>query len=543
MLKAKPFTASGSFSVRSVMMSGGNALKGGNPNSIMLSGSPTISIYGFDIPLSFNLSPQTKSFQQPFNQFGASPKYKWVTLHAGYTNLNYNPFTLAGHTIYGMGFDIAPKKFRFGIMKGRLSAATTIDTISQSLQPVSFSRKGIAGHIGFVGNKNSIDLSIVIAEDDSSSVGANLSSISQRYGKEITPAGNAAIGITSKLLLSKNISWEGNYAVSVYTRDVRNPSLNDKLSNTDLRNVSKKLVQVNQSTELYDALQTSIAYKSRLFGLKLRYLRILPDFKSMGAYFINSDVQNLTIIPSAILFKKKLNATGSIGLQKDNLKGVKRTTSNRVIGSLSLNAMLSKKMMIAGNYNNYAINQVANVQRIADTFRVTQSTQNLNITPIYTSIKNKNSNTIMGNLNLNTLNDFNTSYALNAQSRTLKTLTALLSFRRLLSKPKLSYTIGANYTAVNGFALNDKNIGGTLGIDKTLKNDRISIGFTNTILTGKRNNNNTLTASAGLQASAKITKKQHFNFGSFLNHTQIKTNLGNNNITYFRGELAYTLIF
>ena len=41
MLKAKPFKISGSLSVRNVYMTGGPALKGGNKNSIMLTGSPS----------------------------------------------------------------------------------------------------------------------------------------------------------------------------------------------------------------------------------------------------------------------------------------------------------------------------------------------------------------------------------------------------------------------------------------------------------------------------------------------------------------------
>lgn len=544
MVKEKPFKFSGSLSIRNVYMTGGNALKGGNQNSIMLSGSPTISIYGFDIPLSFNLSPQGQSFQQSFNQFGASPKYKWLTVHAGYRNISYNPYTLAGHTMFGVGFDIAPKKFRLGAMYGRLATATVLDTVNQSLQPISFSRKGIAGHIGYVGKKNMVDLSLIVAEDDSSSIGTNLSKISQRYGKEITPSGNIAAGLMAKIQITKNIFWEGNYGLSIYTRDLRNPSLLDATnSGSDIRNLSKKLLQINQSTEYYNAIQTAIGFKVKSFGLRLRYLRVQPEFKTMGAYFINSDVQNITLMPSFSLLKKKINVNASIGVQNDNLNKLKRTTANRIIGSLAVNAMLSKKFLVNANYNNYSINQVPNVQRIADTFRITQATQNINLTPIYTITNAKRTNSILGNINFNTLNDFNTSYSATAQNRTLNTISALLSFKQNFIASKFGYTIGANYNAISGNVLNDNNYGGNIGIDKSFKNDVFTIGVTNTVLVGKRNNNTTLTINAGVQASSKIGKMHHFNVGVFVNNTQLKSATSTNNINYLRGDLSYTLNF
>lgn len=544
MVKAKPFKISGSLSLRNVYMTGGQALKGGNANSIMFNGNTTVSIYGFDIPLSFNWSPQAQSFQQPFNQYGASPKYKWLTVHAGYRNISYNPYTLAGHTMYGVGFDIAPKKFRIGAMYGRLATATVLDTVNQSLQPISFSRKGLAGHIGFVGGKNMIDLSMIVAEDDSSSIGNNLSKISQRYGKEITPAGNVSAGLMAKFQITKNIFWEGNYALSLYTRDVRNPSLLDAtVSKGDPRNILKSLIQVNQSTEYYGAIQTAIGYKGKAFGLKLRYLRIAPEYKTMGAYFINSDVQNITIMPSFTLLKKKINVNASIGVQNDNLNKVKRTTANRIIGSLAVNATLSKNFLINANYNNYSINQVPNVLRIADTFRITQATQNINLTPVYTVSNAKRTNSLLANINFNKLNDFNTAYLANAQNRTINTLCAMLSFKQNFTTSKFGYTVGASYNAISGNVLSDNNYGGNIGVDKAFKNDVLTLGITNTVLVGKRNDATTLIINAGVIATSKISKMHRFNLAAYINNTQLKTATTTNNINYLRGEAAYTLTF
>lgn len=42
-----------------------------------------------DVPFSASFSQQQSNFTQPFNQYGISPKYKWVTAHIGYRNMTF----------------------------------------------------------------------------------------------------------------------------------------------------------------------------------------------------------------------------------------------------------------------------------------------------------------------------------------------------------------------------------------------------------------------------------------------------------------------
>lgn len=67
---------------------------------------------------------------------------------------------------------------------------------------------------------------------------------------------------------------------------------------------------------------------------RMEYRRIDPGYRSMGAYFMNNDLENLTITPSMSLFKRKLNLRGSIGVQHDNLRNTKRATSIRTISAI-----------------------------------------------------------------------------------------------------------------------------------------------------------------------------------------------------------------
>src|SRR5665213_1267612 len=86
------------------------------PFSWTISGSPTLSFYGVQMPFSFILSEQERSFRQPFDQFGASPQYKWMTLHLGYRSMMFSHYTLAGVTFLGAGFEATPGVIRLSGM-------------------------------------------------------------------------------------------------------------------------------------------------------------------------------------------------------------------------------------------------------------------------------------------------------------------------------------------------------------------------------------------------------------------------------------------
>jgi hypothetical protein len=100
-----------------------------SPLSYIISGQFNLSWKKITLPFSFILSEQERNFRQPFNQFGASPQYKWVTIHAGYRNITFSPYTLAGHTFLGGGVELNPGKLRFAAIYGRFTKAVHPDSV------------------------------------------------------------------------------------------------------------------------------------------------------------------------------------------------------------------------------------------------------------------------------------------------------------------------------------------------------------------------------------------------------------------------------
>ena len=122
----KPFAISGRIDARTIMYSSSGIDGRRSPFTYILSGAPTLSFYGITVPITFTISEQERNFSQPFNQIGLSPTYKWLTLHGGYRNVRFSPYTLAGHTVLGGGAELRPGKWEIGFMTGRLNRSTSI---------------------------------------------------------------------------------------------------------------------------------------------------------------------------------------------------------------------------------------------------------------------------------------------------------------------------------------------------------------------------------------------------------------------------------
>src|SRR5690606_7240282 len=104
--RGNAFGLSGGINANNVFYHANGIEERRDPNNYFLSGNLNISIYDWSVPLSFAYSDQHSSFQQPFNQYGLSPTYKWITLHGGYRSMSFSDYTVNGHLFLGGGFDI-----------------------------------------------------------------------------------------------------------------------------------------------------------------------------------------------------------------------------------------------------------------------------------------------------------------------------------------------------------------------------------------------------------------------------------------------------
>ena len=385
--KQKPVKITGGASAYMSTYTSSDTIDRRSPFSYTISGAPTLILYGITMPFSFVYSDEQSSFSEPFNRFGVSPYYKWIKLHLGHRNVYYSPFTLAGHTFYGAGIEMTPGPLRFGFISGRFQKAIAEDTLilqESSLYNTplpAYKRNAYAMKIGFGSEKNYFDLIYLKGRDDSTSIPY------RPVNNEIYAGENAVFGISHKFTFGKKITWKSDIGISAYTQDLsaEGPDTNDM----PFYNTITKIITPNISTQILTAAESGLAYKDRYFSIQLKYRRIDPDYKSMGAYYFQTDLEQFTIAPSFILFNYKLMINSSLGFQHDNLYKRKLSTSKRKIGSLNINYNASQKFGMNLQYSNYGITQnPALARNLPDTSRhqydsmlISQVSQNIGFSP------------------------------------------------------------------------------------------------------------------------------------------------------------------
>jgi len=368
-----------------------------------LQGNPVITVYGIVLPFSFRFSEQERDFRQPFNQFGVSPYYKWAKLHLGYRSHNWSTYALAGHSITGVGLELTPGKFQVGFATGRLlKPVRYIDNPENiRLQTPAYKRTGTALRLGYGSESNNFSLVILKARDDSTSLGT----VPSEYS--LTPDENLVVSFLTKQTIAKKYLFEVEVAQSLYTKDIRT-AVTDSTGGL-MTKIFSSLIQNHESTTSSNAVRASAGYQSDLFSLMLRYQRVEPDFRSMGAYYFATDLSSITLEPSLKLMQKKRTLAGSLGTQVDNLKNDKSFRTRRTITSARINFVPVPQYSLSAFYSNYGLAQESGLLSI-DTLRqseVAQATSQIGVTQSLNLTGEKLGHNLMVNYNYQKLNDRN----------------------------------------------------------------------------------------------------------------------------------------
>jgi len=192
-----------------------------SPYFWMLNANLNINVLGvLSVPLSATLSQQQKSYTQPFNQFGISPRYKSVTAHLGYRSMQFSEYTLGGNIFLGGGLEVTPSNswLKVSAMYGRFAKAVSVaETQGFSSGQPAFERLGYGGKIT-IGKKinSSADLILFRGKDQYASIP---SAISDSFG--LKPAENLVVGIVTRQSIAENIVFDIEYTMSAYTEDTR----------------------------------------------------------------------------------------------------------------------------------------------------------------------------------------------------------------------------------------------------------------------------------------------------------------------------------
>jgi hypothetical protein len=461
----KPFTINGQFGIGLGTYSSSGIPARERGFSYIFNGSPTVTLYGISFPFSIVVSDQQRGFRQPFNQYGISPTYKWITLHAGWQSINWSQFTMAGYNMLGGGVEMNPGKLRLGFVYGRFNKAIELDPTQQNsfFQTPAYSRTGYSTKVGFGTERNHLDVTFLNAKDDVNSI-ANDPVVTH-----LAPAANMAFGISSKWSFLQHFMWDFDIAGSIYTRNL----LADTLEGAELSRISliRKFIPINSSSQFLTAAETHLGYQNKNYNVRVQYRRIDPDYKSMGAYYFETDVANYTAESGINLMKNRLQLNGSLGFQNDNLLNDKSFTSHRNISSLSA-AYNVAKYGVNVRYSNYGITQDRGLNPLIDTFRVARTNYNFNAMLRYSISDEKLSNNFILVGNLQSLIDLNHFTA--AQNKT-NSKTGNVSYQLGFLKSAFSINANYSYTVADVPLMHTIIYGPSVGINKQLDKGKLNL--------------------------------------------------------------------
>jgi len=480
------------------------------PFSWSVTGDPALAVYGISLPFSFVLSEQERSIRQPFNQFGLSPSWRWATLHLGYRNLTWSPYTLAGRTFLGGGMELNPGLLRLGAAYGRLQRAVKEDTVAVHPDSVeqtpAYRRAGYAVRLGVGRPANYFDLIFLRAADDSASLPG------RPTRTVLMPAENAVLGVSSRQQVGRLLDFYLDLAASLYTRDQAAAPI---LTDIPVLKTLSRISQPRASSQYFLAGRGGANLTLGKFSAGLQYERVEPEYPSMGANDLATDLSRLTVSPRLDLLANRLMLSGSAGTQSDNLLHTKRATTSRLIWSAQAGIYPSQTLGLDLQYSNYATGQKPGTAPVNDTTRLDQVNQSLTVSPRLTWVGAGASHNLFLTLNYTGLSDANS--ITRSQNNSAATVLALgyglgtAGFSLSGAGTFSNSTAGETRNSVTGFSLT---------ATKPLLNQRLSIYLTPAVSWLSLNRvaaATTLTAQAG--ADLRLGSHHTFRAGlSFLSN-------------------------
>jgi hypothetical protein len=542
--KEKPVSITGGASLNQVFYSANGIDSRRDPYTWYASGNINFSLYGWSVPLSFSFSNQNTAFQQPFNQYSIHPTYKWVTGHFGYTSMSFSPYTVNGHIFLGGGIDLAPdeRKWRFSALYGRFLKAVEPDIVNENAPLPSFQRMGYGVKASYVTGRDFVDLILFHAEDDINSIRYISDSLN------ILPQENLVVSIGAGKSIFTNFLLKAELATSALSGDTRaaETDLSHPLANAGF------LYSPRLSSSFYNAFKTSFDFQQDAFVVGVAYERIDPQYRTLGSYYFNNDLENITFNGSASILEGRMNIAVSAGSQHDNLDKSKISTMRRGVGSLNVNYAPSQRLNLSMAYSNFQtytnirsqfqqINQLTPYENL-DTLNFTQLSQNATLTAMYTFGRNENrKQNINVNLTVQDASDKQGEVSLNSGMRFYNFNTA---YAINIVPDNMIVSVSFNATINDGSGIDTKTYGPVASVSKSFFERKlrtvISSSYNNTYSNGTNINrivNGRFTASVSLQ------KKHNINFSAAVVNRENKVEGGSRSFTEFTSTLGYSYSF
>lgn len=396
-------------------------------------GNVNISLFNLiQLPFSINLTNSGINYTYPNlpNRFSLHPTYKWATLHVGDISTQYSPYTLSGHQFTGLAVDLKPENWEASVMFGRMQRAVEYDSLNTyTAVPAAYKRLGLGAKLKYNHGRFYVGANFFLAKDYLNSLKWHPDSLG------ILPQQNICSSIETGILILSNLELTATYAFSFLDKDIR-------------------LIDTEE-TYLYHSIKAELNYTIKTHKIGIAYERIDPQYQTLGAYYFNNDLENITTQYAGSFWDSKMNVTTRVGFERNNLLDDKSEKQMRIVGSIQADAKPTEALQLSAMYSNFQthqriksqfdyINEFDEIEN-SDTLNYQQVSHQADLMIAY-QLKN---DSILGH-NL----QFNTSYQLGTDRYTQvdsvasynQMINAMLMYQLQVIHKKLSINISFNYT-------------------------------------------------------------------------------------------------
>lgn len=351
-----------------------------DPWSYILNANVNINVLGvLDLPFSACIMSQNKTFNSPsFLRYGVSPRYKFITAHIGWRSMQFSTYTMSGITFLGGGIEVMPDNFWVGgkAVYGRFNKSVPMgDTLSLSYEQPQYERWGYGGMITLGTKAHNVDIILFKAKDEKGAYDSIMTAMG------IAPQENAVIGLNTRHAFGDHITFDLEYAFSALTSDINQPY--EKFDTYTYANNLGAFFRPRTSSSYHNAFRTSLGFQAELFSLGVSYNRVDPGYQSLGTLYLTNDFEDIQANGGVNLLKGKLGASGSFGVQRDNLSNLQAATNTRYISSANISYTPVEQLNLSGSYSNFNSNSQPNQLIVDDSIKYAQVTDNINFTASY----------------------------------------------------------------------------------------------------------------------------------------------------------------
>ncbi len=454
----------GGFSANSVLYTG-NESYARDPFAYYLSGNVSLNFLSLlDVPFTFNLTNSGSNYTYPTmpNRLAFHPTYKCVVAHIGDVSMNFSPYTLNGHLFSGAGVEVNPEQIplKISAMYGRLQRAVEYGN-GNSNAPVAYERMGYGANIRLEKMKYQLGMSFLEAKDDENSLAWKPDSLL------IFPQENKAVSWEVRIQLIRNLQLTAEYGWSLLDRD-------------------RRISEAQLPDESYHALRTLLNYTFGSNTVGMGYERIDPGYKTLGAYYFNNDLENVTLNYACSLLKNKATLALSGGVQRDDLDNEKESRTRRFVSSANINYTPYDRLHLGLSYSGFQsymniksqfdyINELSPYDNL-DTLNYTQLSQNIQMRAGYTLNRSK---TRIHNLNL----DLSVQEAVDKQGDIIpegglsRFYNASLGYGLQFIPQQINCNFNLNITASRMGGMDMLIIGPTMALSAHLFDKKLASGF------------------------------------------------------------------